>query len=322
MATPKNKTRPHPNPPTYPDLAVQTLKQEGKPNLATPHDTGKSRHVAYRIFKATALGTLKSTVVVALLRSKLATTMNDFTHVRNRVIWPHELFSALYNLHFTAFTEHILGGSDANIARFWETMPSRPGMDSRRQSQWKHRCVPLALHGDGVSITNIRGASSKTIDCLSWSSLLSTGPTRFTCYLIWFCFSHLSKKTGFGSTWKVFWRQLGASLRALWTGLWPAQTMEGHPEPRAGTPLAGGYCAIIYVNKGDLDWMSAHFGLPHSSSLQPCALCECSNRGRGLDVMPWTDVNNPPSWERSRRSDEAHQKQKSATAKLEGRSLD
>ena len=72
--------------------------------------------------------------------------------------------------------------------------------------------------------------------------------------------------------------------------------MEGQPEKRAGQPLAGGYFAIIYSNRGDLEWMTKQFFLRSVSSTMPCSLCNCTNYGGGLDIVPWTDVNDPPSW--------------------------
>ena len=219
------------------------------------------------------------------------------------VLWPHELFAGLWTFHRDGFVKWVLGGDAAAVPTFWRTMPQRPGMNSK--PGWDQMCVPLALHGDGVAITNIRGSGSKSIDVLSWSSLLSSGKTRFTTFLIYFSFTHLVKKSGLAMSWSTFWRQLCRSLRILYDGVWPATTMTGAPDPRAGTPLAGGYYGLIYVNKGDLEWMSAHFRLAHGSSRSPCSLCRCTNIGHGQDEMPWTDVNSPPSWLPSCWTDEA-----------------
>ena len=77
-------------------------------------------------------------------------------------------------------------------------MPTRQGL--RVRPGWNRWCVPLGLHGDGVSVVNVRGSVSKTIDVLSWSSLLSSGPTSFTSYLVYFAFTHTVKKTGLATT--------------------------------------------------------------------------------------------------------------------------
>ena len=53
----------------------------------------------------------------------------------------------------------------------------------------------------GIAVSNVRGKSSKQLDCLSWSSVLARSQTRFTTFLIYFCFSHLAKKKGFWFEW-------------------------------------------------------------------------------------------------------------------------
>ena len=155
-----------------------------------------------------------------------------------------------------------------------------------------------------MAITNIRRVASKTIDVISWSSVLGTGPTRFQTFLIFFSFTHLLKKTGLATTWGSFWHKLCQSLRALWNGVWPDENMQGEAEPKAGQALAGGVWAVVYVNRGDLDWMAAHFKLAHASSKHPCSLCKCTNYGGQEDIYPWTDSNYPPSWEPTCLTDE------------------
>ena len=51
---------------------------------------------------------------------------------------------------------------------------------------------------------------------------------------------------------------------------------------------------MIYVTRGDLEWMTKHFSLPNVSSHRPCGLCKCSNEEH--TTVPWTDVNYPPVW--------------------------
>ena len=130
---------------------------------------------------------------------------------------------------------------------------------------------------------------------MCWTSLLSVGMTRMTHYLIWFAFGHLVKKEGFAQTWRTFWRKLCLSLQALSAGVWPTHTMEGEPEGRSGEELAGGFWGVIYVQRGDLEFMTKHFALNNVMSVQPCALCRASNRGVPGEIQ-WTDVNWPPTW--------------------------
>ena len=233
---------------------------------------------------------------------KLASGLFGFYLAKTSAIWPHELFAALFLHHRGAFDKFILGGGAGNVRAFWERMPPRPGM--QQKPHWRDRVVPLGLHGDGVSISNIRGKGAKTMDTLSWTSLLSTASSRLSVFLIWMCYSHMQKKTGVTPTWTTFWKRLRASLVALYEGVWPQVGMDGAPDPRAGQPLAGGFCGILYVVRGDLEWMSKHFALNHPSSRFPCSLCGCSNTGEADEQHPWTDVNDPPSWMPTIRTDE------------------
>ena len=189
------------------------------------------------------------------------------------------------------------------MAAFWRVMPPREGMQGRRD--WRRRCVPLALHGDGISVANVRGKASKTAETLSWTSLLASTATRLSTFLIWFAFSHLTKKDGFGTTWGSFWTKMCRSLTALYEGVWPATDMNDVVDPRGGRPLAGGWWAIIYVCRGDLEWMASHFALARTTSRSPCALCRCTNLGIVGEEYPWTDCNNPPRWDETRYTDEA-----------------
>ena len=218
------------------------------------------------------------------------------------VVWPHELFASLWTHHRASFTKYILGGENG-VQRFWEQMPARPQMEHR--PNWRELCVPLALHGDGVSVSNIRGKGAKTVDVISWTSLLSSAPSKVSIFLIWFCFHHLSRTAGMFQTWKMFWKQLSKSLWSLWSGVWPDEDMAGNPNPLAGRPLAGGYWAVIYLVKGDLDFMANHFQINNTGSKYPCGLCGCTNLGDGLDRVPWTDCNFPPSWMETCWTDEA-----------------
>ena len=191
---------------------------------------------------------------------------------------------------------YILGGQAQNVADFWATMPPRPGMTAREG--WRTWAVPLAIHGDGVAITNVRGVSSKTVDTLCWTSLLSTGATRMTHYLIWFAFGHLVKSAGFAQTWRTFWRKLCESLRALSAGIWPTHTMEGEAEVRSGQQIAGGFWGVVYVQRGDLEFMTKHFALANVASARPCALCRVTNTGVPGELQ-WTDVNWPPTGQKN-----------------------
>ena len=162
---------------------------------------------AHRILQPTALASMTSTIVVFLVRSTLASGLQRYVRHSSTVLWPHEIFAGLWSFHPGAFFHYILGDAADNVKQFWKAMPPRPGMTTR--PNWRTHCIPLGLHGDGVPISAVRGPASKTVEALSWTSLLSNGATKFKVYLIWFVFSHLTKRNGFGTTWASFWRKIG-----------------------------------------------------------------------------------------------------------------
>ena len=223
----------------------------------------------------------------------------------------------------SACPRHLPYGHMSYLLVFGSTI-SKPSRPSYWEGEWRWckgsgpECLPdlqcrtghngrgSAYHwhcmGDGVAITNIRGKASKSMDTLSWSSLLSSAPTKYSVFLIWVCFAHMAKTRGFSTTWTMFWKRLSKSLLALWQGTWPHEDMEGNIDPRGGQPLAGGFFAIPYVCRGGLDWMAHHYGLNHTGSATPCSLCRCTNHGE--DEIPWTDCNSPPRWLRTCLDDE------------------
>ena len=187
--------------------------------------------MALRILKPTGFASLTSSILIYLYRSTMAAGLQTWVRVRTLALWPHEIFACLWDFHPTAFFRYILGGDRENVGKFWDMMPTRVGVDTR--DDYRTHCVPLGLHGDSVSVANIRGVAGKGVECLNWTSLLSTGPTRLTIFSLWFVCSHLTKPSGFGSTWSTFWKKLSASLRALWAPdcgqrrTWRARWMHG-----------------------------------------------------------------------------------------------
>ena len=73
-------------------------------------------------------------------------------------------------------------------------------------------------------------------------------------------------------------------------------TMTLHQEPlmlRGRELLAEGYCAMLFVLKSDLDFLSNHFQLNSPASNSPCALCQCD---RDMGSRPWTDCRPAANW--------------------------
>ena len=79
------------------------------------------------------------------------------------------------------------------------------------------KVVPISLRGDGVSYTQTQRAGSKSMDVLSWTSLLSKGATKHTTFLIFLLVKSLAKDFGLSQTWPRAWK--GAPLEARFSAI-------------------------------------------------------------------------------------------------------
>ena len=217
---------------------------------------------------------------------------------------PHKLFANLYRSLPNAFTASILGGSPDNILAFWTAMQhhpivtSRPHLQNMEQVKMK---VPIGIHGDGVAYMQVRGAGSKSLDALSWSSLLTKGATKVSSFLMILLVKSVVKDTGVMQSWPRIWRILCWSLEALAQGTSPTHNWD-HAEfedkesidyKMRGSPLAGGYSAMVFVLRADLDFLANHFGLNSPASNKPCCLCQAD---REMQSRPWTDCRPSAAW--------------------------
>ena len=160
--------------------------------------------------------------------------------------------------------------------------------------------VPLGVHGDGVAYMGVNRAGGKSLEVLSWSSLLTQGPTRSSTFLLFLLVKSVAKDSGFSQTWPRAWKALCWSFQALATGKWPMLDWDNNEFDKAtidyqlrGSDLADGLCGVIFVLRADLDFLSNHFHLNNPGSNNPCALCQAS---RSLDSCPWTDCNAQAGW--------------------------
>ena len=131
--------------------------------------------------------------------------------------------------------------------------------------------------------TAVGKAGSKSYDVISFQGLLSKGSTKTVKLLICGIFENC-KSVGVGSDtmWSI-WRVLLWSLNCLFIGKWPECDADGNPyavgtheASIAGTELAGGYAAVIWILKADLDHLSKAYGLCHYNANRPCDFCPAS----------------------------------------------
>ena len=146
----------------------------------------------------------------------------------------------------------------------------------------------------------VKRAGGKSLEVLSWSSLLSRGPTKVNTFLVFLVAKHLVEDSGFHQTWPQVWRVLTWSLQCLASGLWPMTDWQGKPFQegtmdfeKKGSALAGGFAAVVFLLRSDLEFLSNHFHLNNPASNSPCALCQAD---RDMGSRPWTDCRPGAIW--------------------------
>ena len=106
---------------------------------------------------------------------------------------PHCTLEYLWREEPETFKKRICPSTDA-LEHFWNEMENHPqmlGHPVKLRRDYKHRAIPLSLHGDGVPATGIGKGWSQLIDVFSFSSLLGSGTTVELNMLIWLFFSSL-----------------------------------------------------------------------------------------------------------------------------------
>ena len=249
---------------------------------------------------------LKAETVVPNIRVK-SLKQEGFTEAMDlKFILPHKLFAILFESVPTAFQSSVLGEDASNVPRFWAAMKDNPVLAARPDLQGRAdlaKVVPIALHGDGVAYQQVRAAGGKSLEVLSWSSLLSKGPTKTNSFLMFLIAKSLVKDQGIGQTWPRVWRVLSWSLRALSAGVWPMTNWDNEDFEegsldfeKRGTPLADGFSGVVFVLRSDIEFLALHFKLNHPSSNFPCALCQAD---RAMDSKPWTDCRPSAEWRKT-----------------------
>lgn len=159
--------------------------------------------------------------------------------------------------------------------------------------RWQSLTVPVSVHGDATPVAGVGKAWTRLMDTYSWCSLLRSGATLDFTLIVYSVFVSLLTRNSMDTAWRIArW-----SFEALASGLWPAhdpwgrsysEHFLGSPNAvRAGTQLAGGYSAVIWVIRGDLDYFAKSLHLRHHASSRPCSWCPC-NSSLG-DAMAWNE---------------------------------
>jgi hypothetical protein len=204
--------------------------------------------------------------------------------------------------------EHVLGGMPDALP-FWTSLHAddprmqlfRPALRERcnalrcTEAQAMQRCIPLALHADGVpafkgksllvlTATSLLGRSS-AVDCkllleAHWKQQQTKGdtPATDTDLALWRC---------------VLW-----DLAACWSGTCPVSNYNGEPWlPESegcrlqGKRLCEGWWAVAWVFKGDWEHFANQLGLAHWTRPNPCPWCAADRADAA-----WTDFRATAAW--------------------------
>ena len=218
----------------------------------------------------------------------------NFLRCRERsqtILYPHELFAAMFSQGPEVFERLMIGENRANLSKFWQQISETERFESHPAStraDYREKCIPIGLHGDGVVVTGVGRTWSKTCDVFSWTSILNTDSSKLSNYLIFLLFHRALCVSDGRNTMAVFWRHLRWSLWWLWRGLWPTEDANGIEirSEKAGTPLAGGWYATVWLVKGDLEYFAHALKLESISGRNPCIKCRCN-----ISDTPWTDFH-------------------------------
>ena len=99
----------------------------------------------------------------------------------------------------------------------------------RHRTDFKSKCIPLTVHGDGTPMTGIGKAWGKSIDVWSWTSMLHKGPSALTMFLIYAVQAGLRCADAGRNTLDVVFRKMAWSFNALYSGMWPTHDWDNKP---------------------------------------------------------------------------------------------
>ena len=158
-----------------------------------------------------------------------------WTSVLQAVLLPHILFSNIYHQYAATWRKSVCPSEDV-LERFWTDMvdsgnPNVRGVLTRRRN-WKRRCVPLAVHGDGVPVTGVGKGWTQTVTNWSWYSLVATGvATVDALFFIYAMYDkmrvHAKDLTG---TAHHFFLVLKWSFDIMWKGVFPSHNYMGQAQ--------------------------------------------------------------------------------------------
>lgn len=189
--------------------------------ISTIGDSGRFANTCYRdLLKAVPF---KSNIPMAMSCRLPFKAPHDT--LSQCMLMPHELFASIFHYYPETWKTCVLP-SEERLEQFWQNNRSHPAMESS-ELQWidgyRTQVVPISLHGDDVPITGVGKSWAQLMTVFSWNSMVGSGSTKDTQYLIYGCFDKLRavEEDQSKDTLGCFFKMLTWSLRWLLTGLWP-----------------------------------------------------------------------------------------------------
>ena len=133
------------------------------------------------------------------------------------MLLPHELFGSIYNNYPVMWRKLVYPG-EQTCQRFWNAVQGSPQFKQhpvRFRLNFKTKCIPLKMHGDGTPVTGLGKQWGKMVDVYSVSSILSFGPSVLQNLMLFMLFQHLQSVHDGHHTMKTVYRKLIWSFQAI-----------------------------------------------------------------------------------------------------------
>ena len=197
---------------------------------------------------------------------RMAVAVAPFSVSRQKVpfLLPHVWFHHLFHNNRREFNRTVIAEGESPRP-FWVEVAKRrdPRIQHHpllRRAGFMDNALPISLHGDGVAVLGVGGHQARSLDCISWQSLLATegGPRELKHYVMGIFDDSKAKQSEDGvDSMDEAWRIVCWSFRALFEGKFPSvdhlgrrYTARDDPDDfaLAGTLLAEGRCCVLWGN--------------------------------------------------------------------------
>ncbi len=162
------------------------------------------------------------------------------------------------------------------IEQFWS--PALAQHKVKGIENYRRRAIPVVLHGDGASVTQVIGSASKSCLFLSWRSLCSQAPRHFLITALW---TTMKAQGRIGCSVKSILRIVSSFFEDL-------LAEEGR--------YSNGFFPVLCFRAGDIEYFNQWHLQPRWNSTHPCPLCSVTqNRLADLSSVqkltadPWPD---------------------------------